>query len=71
MKKSHWLIMGISLIILVSCQSKQGSMEPVYKTELVEDLISIIHHYSAKLYSNRKELKEIEKIIKESEINNI
>lgn len=36
-----------------------------YKTELVEDLISIIHHYSTKLYSNRrKELKEIEKIIK-------
>lgn len=43
-----------------------------YKTELAEDLISIIHHYSTKLYSNqRKELKEIEKIIKESEINNI
>ena len=36
MKKSHWLIIGISLIILVSCQSKQESMEPVYKTELVE-----------------------------------
>ena len=36
MKKIHWLIVGISLIILVSCQSKQGSMEPVYKTELVE-----------------------------------
>ena len=36
-----------------------------YKTELVEDLISIIHHYSTKLYSNRrKELKEIEKILK-------
>ena len=36
MKKIHWLIVGISLIILVSCQSKQESMEPVYKTELVE-----------------------------------
>lgn len=36
MRKFFWLIMGISLIILVSCQSKQGSMEPVYKTELVE-----------------------------------
>ena len=36
-----------------------------YKTELIEDLISIIHHYSTKLYSNRrKELKEIEKILK-------
>lgn len=43
-----------------------------YKTELVEDLISIIQYHSTKLYSNRrKELKEIEKIIKESEINNI
>ena len=36
MKKIHWLIVGISLIILVSCQPKQESMEPVYKTELVE-----------------------------------
>ena len=36
-----------------------------YKTELCEDLISIIHRYSNKLYSNRrKELKEIEKILK-------
>lgn len=36
-----------------------------YKTELVEDLISIIDHYSTKLDSNKKkELKEIEKIIK-------
>ena len=36
-----------------------------YKNELVEDLISIIHRYSNKLYSNRrKELKEIEKILK-------
>ena len=36
-----------------------------YKTELVEDLISIIHHSFNKLYSNRvKELKEIEKILK-------
>lgn len=33
--------------------------------ELVEDLISIIHHYSTKLYSNRKKkLKEIEKLLK-------
>lgn len=36
-----------------------------YKTELEEDLISIMHHYSTNLDSNkRKELKEIEKIIK-------
>lgn len=38
-----------------------------YKSEMIEDLISIIHHYSTKLYSNRRaELKKIEK-----EINNL
>lgn len=38
-----------------------------YKAEMVDDLISIIHHYSTKLYSNRRaELKKIEK-----EINNL
>ena len=36
MKKIYWLIMGIPLIILASCQSKSGNMEPIYKTELVE-----------------------------------
>lgn len=56
--------------IIVLDDNKETNKD--YKTELVEDLISIIHHYSTKLYSNRrKELKEIEKIIKESEINNI
>ena len=36
-----------------------------YKTELIEDLISIIHHYSNKICLNdKKELKEIEKILK-------
>jgi len=35
-----------------------------FQTELTNDLISIIHHFSMKLYSNRrKKLKEIEKII--------
>ena len=36
MKRIHWLIMGISLIVLASCQSKPGKLEPIYKTELVE-----------------------------------
>lgn len=36
-----------------------------FQAELVEDLISIIHHFSMKLYSNRrKKLKEIENIIR-------
>lgn len=35
-----------------------------FQNELTEDLISIIHHFSMKLYSNRrKKLKEIEKIL--------
>ena len=36
MKRIHWLIMGISLIVLASCQPKSGKLEPIYKTELVE-----------------------------------
>lgn len=39
-----------------------------FQTELTNDLISIIHHFSMKLYSNRrKKLKEIENIIKSEE----
>lgn len=36
-----------------------------FQDELTNDLISIIHHYSMKLYSNRRQkFKEIEKILK-------
>ena len=39
--------------------------EEDYENELTEDLISIIHHFSMKMYSNRrKQLKEIEKSLK-------
>ena len=35
-----------------------------FQEELTEDLISIIHHFSMKLYSNRrKKFKEIENIL--------
>ena len=52
---------GTEIIVLDNNEDTNND----YKTELVEDLISIIHHYSTKLYSNRrKELKEIEKILK-------
>lgn len=38
------------------------------ENELVEDIISIIHHYSTKLYSNRqKQLKEIQNILKNNQ----
>jgi len=37
-----------------------------FEKELTEDLISIIHHFSMKMYSNRKkQLKKIEKEVKE------
>ena len=52
---------GTEIIVLDTNEDTNND----YKTELVEDLISIIHHYYTKLYSNRrKELKEIEKILK-------
>ena len=36
-----------------------------FQDELTNDLISIIHHYSMKLYSNRRQkFKEIEKMLK-------
>ena len=38
------------------------------ENELTEDLISIIHHYSMKIYSpKRKKLQKIKDIIKEEE----
>ena len=36
--------------------------------EITEDLISIIHHYSMKIYSNRKR-KKIEQLIKDNDNN--
>lgn len=43
--------------------------EKTYEQELTEDLISIIHHFSMKMYSNRRaKLKEVEKILKEKEV---
>ena len=45
--------------------------EKTYEQELTEDLISIIHHFSMKMYSGRrKKLKEAEKILKENYENN-
>lgn len=38
-----------------------------YEQELTDDLISIIHYYSMKSYSNRRKLNRIEKTLKEKE----
>lgn len=51
---------GTKIVILDTTDSENVD----FKNELANDLISIIHHYSMKLYSNRrKQLKEIETII--------
>ena len=48
--------------IVVLDSNEQTSRD--YQQELVEDLVSIIHHYSIKLYSNRrKEIKNIEETL--------
>lgn len=48
-------------------------LEESYKTfqnELTEDLISIIHHFSMKLYSNRrKKFKDIERLLQTEKTN--
>ena len=54
---------NVEIIILDSNEETNKD----FQQELAEDLISVIHHYSTKLYSNRrKKIKEIEKIIQES-----
>ncbi len=42
--------------------------EEDFQTELTQDLISIIHHFSMKMYSNRrKELNTLKKLLQQSE----
>ena len=51
---------NVNIIILDELEESNKT----YQDELTEDLISIIHHFSMKLYSNRrKKLKDIEKIL--------
>ena len=51
---------GTKIVVLGELEETNSD----FQTELTNDLISIIHHFSMKLYSNRrKKLKEIEKII--------
>jgi putative resolvase len=45
--------------------------EEDFQTELTQDLISIIHHFSMKMYSNRrKELNALKKILQQESENN-
>lgn len=51
---------NVNIIILDELEESNKT----FQDELTEDLISIIHNFSMKLYSNRrKKLKEIEKIL--------
>ena len=45
--------------------------EEDFQTELTQDLISIIHHFSMKMYSNRiKELNALKKVLQHQENEN-
>jgi putative resolvase len=45
--------------------------EEDFQTELTQDLISIIHHFSMKMYSNRrKELNKIRRVLEQENDNN-
>ena len=51
---------GVEIVVLDELEETNSD----FQKELANDLISIIHHFSMKLYSNRKKkLKEIEKLI--------
>lgn len=60
--KNIFAMNGVELIVLDNLENT----EKTYQDELTEDLISVIHHYSTKLYSNRrKRMKEIQKLLEE------
>ena len=51
---------GVEIVVLDELEETNSD----FQKELANDLISIIHHFSMKLYSNRrKKLKEIKKLI--------
>ena len=55
---------GVEIVVIDELEETNSN----FQKELTNDLISIIHHFSMKLYSNRrKKLKEIEKLIESEE----
>ena len=52
---------GTEIIVVSDADNK------TYEQELTEDLISIIHYYSMKSYSNRRKINKIKKILSEEE----
>lgn len=55
---------GVEIVIIDESENSSNSNEE----ELTEDLISIIHHYSMKIYSSRrKKLQKISSLLKEED----
>lgn len=52
---------GTEIVVMSDTPNK------TYEQELTDDLISIIHYYSMKSYSNRRKLNNAEKALKEEE----
>lgn len=52
---------GTTIIVMSEMENKS------YEQELTDDLISIIHYYSMKSYSNRRKLHNAEKALKNNE----
>lgn len=52
---------GTEIVVMSDTPNKS------YEQELTDDLVSIIHHYSMKAYSNRRRLNKAEKALRESE----
>ena len=56
--KGVFRLHGTEIVVMSDIPNKS------YETELTDDLISIIHYYSMKSYSNRRKLNKAEKILK-------
>lgn len=61
MLKEVFALNGAEIIVMSETDNKS------YEQELTDDLISIIHYYSMKSYSNRRRLHNAEKALKEQE----
>lgn len=62
--KSICQICNVELVVIDNIENADKTVQQ----ELAEDLISVVHHYSTKLYSNRrKQLNEIKKILETSD----
>ena len=56
--KEVFRLHGTEIVVISDIPNKS------YEQELTDDLISIIHYYSMKSYSNRRKLNNAEKILK-------